>query len=437
MKPDENKTGFDSMLRRGLSTDPAPGARNCPEPDTLAAYYERSLAPGEVQQLEKHLSSCVRCRAQIAALVRSEPAVEAHPSSVRSWLWHWRWLAPVVAATAIVLVWVSVHEHNKVATQNALEALNSAAAQPEELTPAAPATQSGVPSPRLVEPGPVAAPNRKETNRQLARPAMPSSGFVSGQSETEMRSLQESETQIQPSAPAAKVAPLPKTREEGAPTTEGEAVGSAGGGVAGGVIGGVVSAQPSPPPEDKALTTTLAQSAPAGDAAASKEKATRIASPKSASGNAGMTNRRYAMSAKKAVAAPNSATDQIRVLDTVLSPVLIATPDATKIWRVDVSGAIQLSSDSGQTWVTQTDVQAGQIKSGFAPSAKVCWIVGREGVVLRTVNGKDWKQISSPTSEDLTSVYASSAKRAQVTAADSSVYITKDGGKSWTRQNTP
>src|SRR5271156_4150024 len=113
MKPEDNKTGFDGMLRRGLSADSTRAAQGCPGPDALAAYYEHSLAPPEIEQFDAHLATCGRCRAQVAALVRSEVPDEKRSAAPASWLWNWRWLAPTAAALAIVVIWVGVRERNK------------------------------------------------------------------------------------------------------------------------------------------------------------------------------------------------------------------------------------------------------------------------------------------------------------------------------------
>lgn len=117
--------------------------------------------------------------------------------------------------------------------------------------------------------------------------------------------------------------------------------------------------------------------------------------------------------------------------------ITILSPDVTKSWRITSLGAIEFSDDSGQTWVTQTALPAGVAVAGSAPSAKVCWVVGRAGIVFRTTNGSKWKQVAPPVALDLTAIRAFDAEHATVTTADGSNYLTKNGGKSWEKQDNP
>src|SRR6202049_81661 len=97
------------LIRRGLSSAGGTGAAGeCPDPEVLAAYYDRALEPAEAARAEAHFSDCATCRAQLAALVRSDvPAQKAHGVA---WLWGWRLLVPVAAlGTAVLAVWIAVH----------------------------------------------------------------------------------------------------------------------------------------------------------------------------------------------------------------------------------------------------------------------------------------------------------------------------------------
>ncbi len=70
--------------------------------------------------------------------------------------------------------------------------------------------------------------------------------------------------------------------------------------------------------------------------------------------------------------------------------------------------------------------------AGSAPSASVCWVVGREGVVVRTTDGSRWTRLPFPNTADLVGVTASSADAATVVAADGRTFSTADGGATWT-----
>jgi len=417
MKPGDNKTGFDSMLRRGLSSDSTPAAQGCPQPDVLAAYYERSLSPAEIDQFDAHLATCARCRAQIAALVRSEPPDEKPLDAPATWLWNWRWLAPAAAAIAIVLIWVGIRGHYKAIKEPVNVAMTQTTA------PLEPVTQP--PQPQL------APPSRTATGDELSKPAATPT-FEKKFSGASPRGLAKQNGEAPTAASGRASAGEPPSL-----TRDGAGVSSAGG-----VLGGAAPAPPAPPRDDSALSATLAQSAPADVTSTANRNATRLAAPQASIAGGATARREFSLSAKRPASVPqakasSTAADQLQVREASPNPIVILSPDATKSWRIAVSGAIEFSGDSGVTWEMQRPDFAGAMTAGFAPSVKVCWIVGRSGAVLRTVDGTDWKQVSAPTSQDLTGVTAWSAKHAQVTAADGTVFVTKDGGKSWKKQNNP
>jgi hypothetical protein len=419
MKPGDNKTGFDSMLRRGLSSDSTPAAQGCPDTDVLAAYYERSLAPAELEQFDAHLATCARCRAQIAALVRSELPDEKPLDAPASWLWNWRWLAPAVAAIAIIVIWVGVREHNKAENEPIEIAMTETTRQQEPDLPSAPIAQRASPA-RTVTGGapsePAAAP---KSEKKLSGSSLQSLAKERGQA---------------PRAAAGTANPGES------PSSARESIGESSAGSATGVAGGVVTAPA--PKEDSTAAPALVQSAPADSLSTENENVTKIAKPRASSAGAATAQRQFSLSTKRpASASPakanTAAADQLAVRELSGQPIVIASPDPTKSWRIAVSGAIEVSNDSGVTWQMQRPGIAGAMTSGFAFSSKICWIVGRAGAVLRTVNGANWKQVAAPTTLDLTHVTVWSAKRAQVSAGDGSSYVTKDGGKSWAKQNNP
>ncbi|MGC1687999.1 MAG: zf-HC2 domain-containing protein [Candidatus Acidiferrales bacterium] len=411
MKAGDNKTGFDSTLCRGLSANAGATAQGCPDADLLAAYYERSLAPAEIERFDAHLSACAHCREKIAALVRSEPPNEKTLDARAPWLWNWRWLAPAVAAIAIIVIWVGVREHNNLTSKPIEVAMTQT--RPQE---------PAVPSPPVAQ---RAAPARTVTGDGLSKPAATPT-FEKKFSDTPTQGLakENAKAPVIPEGRASVSEPPSLTREGGVSS-------------AGGIAGGVVTAPA--PPEDSASSQTLVQSAPADAAAPENRKATKIPAQSQTAG-AMTTRNQLAMSAKipasnAPAAARSAAADQLEVREESSNSILIPSPDATKSWRIAASGAIEFSSDSGVTWEMQRPGLAGALTAGYSPSAKICWIVGRGGAVLRTVNGIDWIKVTAPTTDDLTAVSASNAKHAQVTAAGGAVFVTKDGGKSWTPRN--
>jgi hypothetical protein len=110
----------------------------------------------------------------------------------------------------------------------------------------------------------------------------------------------------------------------------------------------------------------------------------------------------------------------------------IAAPGGRVLWRVD-GGGIQKSNDGGAAWTEQPSGVTPQLLAGAASNEQVCWIVGRNGTVLRTTDGEHWAKIEFPWHVDLGSVTATDALHAWVWDTNGKTqYATSDGGKTWT-----
>ena len=93
-------------------------------------------------------------------------------------------------------------------------------------------------------------------------------------------------------------------------------------------------------------------------------------------------------------------------------------------------GLILIRGADGSTRQQNSGVDA-DLTAGAAPSATVCWVVGRDGTILRTIDGENWTKVASPTDADLTGVAADSANHAIVTTVAAKNFETTDGGASW------
>jgi hypothetical protein len=100
-------------------------------------------------------------------------------------------------------------------------------------------------------------------------------------------------------------------------------------------------------------------------------------------------------------------------------------------WRILASGAVERSTDGGATWNPVAIDPPAHVTAGVAPTPTVCWVVGKGGVVLLSIDGQRFNRVSAPTDADLVSVRAVGAQIATVTAADGRMFATEDGGKSW------
>ena len=85
------------------------------------------------------------------------------------------------------------------------------------------------------------------------------------------------------------------------------------------------------------------------------------------------------------------------------------------------------------TWAAQQTGATADLTAGNSPSADVCWLVGRGGLVLRTTDGgRQWQRVPFPETVDIIAVAASNALNATVTSADGRRFQTTDGGRTWT-----
>jgi photosystem II stability/assembly factor-like uncharacterized protein len=129
-------------------------------------------------------------------------------------------------------------------------------------------------------------------------------------------------------------------------------------------------------------------------------------------------------------AAPASAALQKRV---AVVPVELVSPDGARRWRAVETG-IEYSIDRGASWIPVRAVGTEKITGGKAVSGSICWLIGRAGVVLITVDGMTFAKVDLPVRVDVTSITATDARSAVVTTADGRTFQTVDSGRHW-RQN--
>ena len=117
-----------------------------------------------------------------------------------------------------------------------------------------------------------------------------------------------------------------------------------------------------------------------------------------------------------------------------VAPTQIVSPNPNIRWRPLTGGNVERSSDGGTTWQTQATGALTTLTAGVAPSATICWLVGRGGTVVLSVDGVTWQRVPIPETIDLASISASDAAIATVTAVDGRAFTTLDGGKTWRSQ---
>ncbi len=147
-----------------------------------------------------------------------------------------------------------------------------------------------------------------------------------------------------------------------------------------------------------------------------------------------------ALSAKEADASVrrDAASAPARLSTFAAAPdvVIVSSNPATR-FRLVRGGGVQRSADAGATWRTESTGATDTLTAGSSPSPSVCWLVGPSGMVLLSTDGRSWRRITFPETVNLRAVSAADRDNATVTAADGRVFVTADGGQTWSRSQNP
>jgi Putative zinc-finger len=417
------------LLKRTLAGDAGDG-NGCPEPDILAAYFERSLDADETAHVELHLSECARCREQLVALGRAEEAADMPPGETLprllrpSWIWDWRWLAPVAAVLILTAVWAT---RRPALTEIARHATQSATASREPAQTSAPEEKEERPS-RLAAPAPNAAPETPEpasaantktraepANRPsapVAKPAAPSENALSaGNLAVPARSLAARDALSKKVVAPRKSLPEQTANARMPGANEAVAV------------------------ESAAPAAATPQTAPASGApmAAGTGRGNDVGV---AGGVASGPVAADSAKAKEQPVASNGLQSQAEIATTTQEQLsasfIVRTPDKSVLWRIGSSGFVERSGDGGLTWNGTLPKQNAHYAAGSAPSAKVCWLVANDGIILLTQDAANWQTIPPPIQTNFVAVVARDAWTATVTTADGRKFTTTNQGERWT-----
>jgi photosynthesis system II assembly factor YCF48-like protein/putative zinc finger protein len=378
----------DRLLRDALRPG-APAASNvCVDADALAAWADGTMSSAARASFESHAADCARCQALMAAMARTEP-----PSVEPAW-WPrslFTWLIPLAAATAAIVVVVSlaVTERGAPSAPAAREQSTDATPSHIEAAPAARAAAPSVPAsaaPRAPESA--AAGSRRNDVPPIAR---------AGEPQMELKD--------------AIGLPSPKTKQ-GAQVAESTAAAS----------------QPPAAPLAAPVQTPPASVAPT--VAAAKDLA---ASAPVAAAGATANAESILVRAERRDASRLTANEAMTAKAAMPAALLIASPGRDSQWRI-VENTVEHTNDGGATWQTQTLGVDVSVRAGAAPAARVCWLVGARGLVLVTTSGADWRRIEFPESVDLVAIEATDTSHATVTTATGRRFSTADGGKTWIGQ---
>jgi len=402
---------IESLLRRREGDVPQ-STDQCVDAESLAAWMESGLTADARATVEKHAAGCLRCQALLASMARTEPHEEPRPwwRSVTA-----KWLVPIAAVATAFVVWTSVG-------REAVQRLPS--------QPSSPTASGNVPEPAATAPSAAAA---------VPPPASPD-GFADKQSR------QVAQTGDADARPRQEVDRLERRRQTG---------GSAGNQPkpspsplpnVSGVGGGIESPRPQTPTVADSAARAAAPSQPSpSPVTAPGPPLSGVQAPVAAPATASAADgkRTVVGGLPETVSVPRDVAQELaagRAGAGGTNGIEIRSPDPTYRWRILPPAGIQRSTDGGTTWASVDPLSRGQrfqngptnvLTAGSSPSRDVCWIVGRAGSVLLSTDGATWQRRPFPESTDLTSVRATSATNAVVTAADGRQLITSDGGATW------
>jgi hypothetical protein len=324
----------DPLLRRAALDVDAIGALTpeCIEADTAAAWADGSLAEGERTALLTHAAGCGRCRALLAALVRTEP-----PGATAPLPW-WktpllRWAAPLAAVTTAAVIWVAV-ERAPAPTEPSIARSARAVAgeQTAAEAPAAPPAEAAPVRERLEAKGRETAP-RPAVGPRPAPPAEPQAKSAAHEDKR---------------AAVDTVAP---GRAEKAPAA-------------------------APPPAAQA-ETLMAPS----DAAARFAGAPVIASPD------GSTRWRVAAPGAIDRSTDGGATWQRQPLETAARLAAASSPAPDVCWFVGARGVVLRTTDAGRTWRVVSPPDPADLVAVSARDADIATVTTADGRTFRTTDG--------------------------------------------------
>ena len=467
MPLDERDAKFEQALRRHFRAE-------CPDAETLAAYHERGLAPEELIFWKKHISGCGNCQEILAQLERTERvaaetdvvaigvAIGAHetrdrdnalpisapaasyglarsgatglaaPVPMPKRRAAWKWAAPAGAIAAGLLVWLSVSELREPSerTQAPVQVAENRAeaesqeppaearkeqAQPKTLNGTASKTPKPESSAKLQSAAPAAAsPARpfkepmaktdRQDNEENGRTAEARGNPV----EKKQADAREAEGQRLKDEIASdeKIKAAEASKSIGAVTQSVEVENETAAANA-----APVPAAPPPLPAATAEARDAKKNAPAGRAAQQ--------------GAVGGARSEY----KREAYLMDADASMVRT---------VVSADGKRTWRLGPSGQLLLLDKASAGWQTQSSGVSVALTGGSAPTGNICWVVGREGTILLTVDGGEhWRKVASPIPGDIGGITATDGKHAVVwDTANHARYETSDAGVTW-KARTP
>lgn len=379
MNPDRDRILEDALKHelRATPTGPDPALRSfseggCVDAETFAAWEDDGLDGVALQAFESHLSTCSRCQAMAAAFVRSSPDAVAPSISAPE--------HPRTASTWAFWKWMA-----PIAAGAAAVTLWMVVPAQREIAEAPPQPAPAVAAPALE----VQAPTPSRPAEAPAPPSEPLRDAGRVDSSAKAAAADRQRTQQQDAAAPKAV----EARKEQAPASLAETVAV-----------GAVAAAPPPPAVATPAPIPMAPPAPPSPAAP-------VRPPERAAANA-------------------ASADLQRRAQFAFVPIEIISPAPAQRWRASAAG-VERSVDAGANWTLVRPAGSETITAGTSPASGICWLIGRNGIVLVTTDGATFARVDIPDGGDLASITATSGRSATVINAAGRAFLTDDGGRTW------
>ena len=355
--------------------------RHCLDAETVAAWIDGGLDAASVAAAEAHASTCERCQALLATVIKTlpteQPLAPGHEARGTASFWRW-WLAPLAATAAAVTIWMVVPQ---TPMQTPMQPTAESAPGRDLAADAAAKGQARPAEPEAQAPAPAATPpaSLADARRNVPTPAA-------------------NESKAKLADTAAATAKADAERKDASASAREQS-------------SELLRDKQGKREENNARAAEMRQAVEAAPAPAAAAAADRM---------------------REVPAAPSvGAVTQLR--KQVSTPTVVS-PNPSSRWRVLASGTIERSEDGGRIWIPVRIAPNEEVLAGASPGPLACWLVGRNGLVLLATDGTNFTRLPFPESVDLIAVSSPEARIATVNTADGRVYRTEDAGRTWRLQ---
>ena len=454
------------------------GPGECPDAEVIAAYAEQALEAAESAHWDSHFATCARCRkilrvlaasadtplaekevarlGELVSAVRAPTAVPRKPAGRARTIfpdWRPRWLAPALGVAAVLAVWFALRTPWR-ATGRGASATLVAQAPKEELprSPAPTEVDQFSKEARLQDQKSEAAP-------PLGRPSVNAQSFdstlegreksradtgtakdkISPNADEEINSLKKQEKELNAPPDRREIQPAPNPPPPPLPSKSQDAM-QASAEPQSEVKAATGTPAPPPLPQARAKANEAAAPSPAVPPSTSQSVVVTDSTPQVGATNATLGG--TIQQTPSDLPLNGRAYDALTFRLTRDYSTLLKAPSGSILWRAGKSGVIEYSGNAGRDWVSQKSPSEEDWVAGAAVSNTVCWLVGRNGAIARTLDGNRWKRVTPPAQAattggklaDWTGITARDAQTATITASDGRKYATANGGKTWQAQ---